>query len=169
MNSIFNPHYRVISNHGIAEIRQRISNGQNSLFALRSFKKGEQISPLSAGITSDTPTYLTMQLDIGKHITMVPEFLQYINHSCDPNTFFDTTEMQVIALKNIKEGEELTFFYPSSEWEMQQPFQCYCGSSHCLGQIRGAAFIPDNVLKQYRLTDFIQQQMARRANKKVRA
>lgn len=169
MDSILNSQYRVISNHEIAEIRQRIANGQNSLFALRSFNKGEQISPLSAGTTSDTPTYLTMQLDIGKHITMVPEFLQYINHSCDPNTFFDTTEMQVIALKNIKPGEELTFFYPSSEWTMSQPFHCYCGSSRCLGEIKGAAFLTDEVLKRYRLTDFIHQQLAKRPAKKVRA
>ena len=169
MDSFIGSQYRFISEHGVAEIRQRVSNGQNALFALRQFKAGELISPLSAGITTGTPTYLTMQLDIGKHITMVPEFLQYINHSCDPNTFFDTTGMQVVALKNIKAGEEFSFFYPSTEWDMAQPFHCYCGSSRCIGEIRGAAFLPAEILKQYRLSEFIQQQLTKRTNKKVRA
>jgi hypothetical protein len=104
---------------------------------------------------------------VGKHITLQPEFLQYINHSCAPNVFFDTTAMQLVALKEIREGEEMTFFYPSTEWEMIQPFNCYCGSHNCLGQIQGAAFLPKNAWKQYRLTDFIQRQLAKRSARKV--
>jgi hypothetical protein len=77
--------------------------------------------------------------------------------------------MQLVALKEIKAEEEMTFFYPSTEWEMTQPFSCYCGSINCLRQIRGAAFLPRNVWKQYRLTDFIQNQLARRSARKVRA
>ena len=167
MDKLTTPAYRTISNHVIAEVRQKLANGQNALFALQSFQPGEVIAEFWAGTIAKEPTYLTVQVDVGKHITLQPEFLQYINHSCDPNVFFDTTLMKVVALKEIKEGEEMTFFYPSTEWKMTQSFNCYCGSSNCLGDIKGAAFLTDDVWKRYRLTDFIQQQLAKRAARKV--
>ena len=169
MITLTNPDSRVISKHGIAEVRQRYSNHQNALHALQSFRSGEVIAGFSAGTIAAEPTYLTVQIDAGKHITLQPEFLQYINHSCAPNVFFNTTTMQLVALKDIGENEEMTFFYPSTEWKMTQSFRCYCGSSGCLGEIKGAAFLPKHVWKQYQLTDFIQQQLTKRSARKVRA
>jgi hypothetical protein len=67
--------------------------------------------------------------------------------------------MKVVALKHIQAGEELTFFYPSAEWEMAQPFNCHCGSINCLKEIRGAAFLSKKETTHYRLTNFIQQQL----------
>jgi hypothetical protein len=47
--------------------------------------------------------------------------------------------MNVIAGGNgLRIGEELTFFYPSTEWDMDQGFSCFCGSKACLGYISGA-------------------------------
>jgi hypothetical protein len=169
MPTITNPNYRVISDHGIAEVRRRITNDQNALFALQSFHPGDVIADFGAGTIASEPTYLTVQVDVGKHITLQPEFLQYINHSCDPNVFFNTTTMQLVALREIGIEEEMTFFYPSTEWEMVQPFNCYCGSHACLGQIKGASYLTRSIAKRYRLTDFIQQQLAKRATRKVRA
>ncbi|HEY6064054.1 MAG TPA: SET domain-containing protein-lysine N-methyltransferase, partial [Chitinophagaceae bacterium] len=159
METLSTPAYRTISNHVIAEMRRNLSNGQNALFALRSYQPGEIIADFSASTISAEPTYLTVQVGIRKHITLQPEFLQYINHSCDPNVFFDTTTMQVVALKRLKPEDEMTFFYPSTEWKMTQSFRCYCGSRHCLGEIRGAAFLTKEAQEKYRLTDFIQQQL----------
>lgn len=169
MEPLTTPDYRIISNHGIAQVGQKFSNRQNALYSLQSFHSGDLIAGFSAGTIAAEPTYLTVQVNVEKHITLQPEFLQYINHSCAPNVFFDTTTMEVVALKEIMKGEEMTFFYPSTEWEMIQPFTCYCGSPACLGEIKGAAFLSRNVWKQYRLTDFIQQQLTKRSAKKVRA
>jgi hypothetical protein len=88
-----------------------------------------------------------------------PEFLQYINHSCNPNVFFDTQKRVVIALGNIEIGEEFTFFYPSTEWSMDRGFDCICQSKNCLGYIQGAAHLPPNVLKKYKLSQYIQQKL----------
>lgn len=167
MNTITSPAYRRISHHGIAEVRQKIVNEQNALFALRSFQPGDVIADFSAGTIAAEPTYLTVQVGDAKHITLQPEFLQYINHSCAPNVFFNTTTMQLVALKEIQREEEMVFFYPSTEWKMTQSFNCYCGSPACLGEIRGAKFLSKQVLKQYRLTDFIQQKLAKRTTRKV--
>ncbi len=167
MVSATNPTHRFISNHVFAEVRQNFSNQQNALFALQSFHPGDVIAEFYAGTIAAEPTYLTVQVDVGKHITLQPEFLQYINHSCDPNVFFNTTTMQLVALKEIGFDEEMTFFYPSTEWEMTQSFNCYCGTAACLGDIRGAAFLSEEALKQHRFTDFIQQQLAKRTARKV--
>src|SRR6476620_4113147 len=101
MDTITTPAYRAISNHVIAEVRQKVSNGQNALFALRSYQPGDVIADFSAGTISAEPTYLTVQVGVRKHITLQPEFLQYINHSCEPNVFFDTTTMELVALKEL--------------------------------------------------------------------
>ncbi len=168
METLTIPAYRTISNHVIAEVRQKTSNQQNALFALQPFRVGEVIADFSAGTISSEPTYLTVQVGIGRHITLQPEFLQYINHSCNPNVFFNTTTMELVALKDLRPQDELTFFYPSTEWKMKQSFNCYCGSPACIGKIKGAAFISGEAKEKYRFTDFIQQQLAKRpARKKV--
>lgn len=168
MNTLTTPAYRSVSNHVIAEVRHKLSNEQNALFALRSYQPGEMIADFSAGTISAEPTYLTVQVGVRKHITLQPEFLQYINHSCEPNVFFDTTRMQLIALKEVREQEEMTFFYPSTEWKMTQSFNCYCTRAGCIGEIKGAAFLSREAQEKYRFTDFIQQQLAKRpARKKV--
>ena len=169
MITLTNPEYRLISDHGIAQVRQNLKNNQNALFAMQSLQPGDVIANFSAGTIAAEPTYLTVQVDLRKHITLQPEFLQYINHSCSPNVFFDTTSMELVALQEIKQGEEFTFFYPSTEWKMTQAFNCYCGSPNCIGQIKGAAFLTKSVWSRYRLTDFIQQQLAKRSTRKVRA
>lgn len=168
MDTLIAPAYRIISNHSIAEVRQKISDNQNALFATQSFQPGEMIADFSAGTIAAEPTYLTVQVGVRKHITLQPEFLQYINHSCNPNVFFNTTTMQLVALKDIGTEEEMTFFYPSTEWKMTQSFNCYCGSNQCIGKIRGAAYLSKDTFEKYRFTDFIQQQLAKRpARKKV--
>lgn len=168
METLTTSAYRIVSNHEFAERRQKLSNGQNALFALRSYQPGDVIADFSAGTISAEPTYLTVQVGVGKHITLQPEFLQYINHSCDPNVFFNTATMQLVALRELQPQEEMTFFYPSTEWKMTQSFDCYCGSPHCIGKIKGAAYLSKEAQEKYYLTDFIQQQLAKRpARKKV--
>lgn len=66
-----------------------------------------------------------------------------MNHSCEPNVAFDLSsedpaEWHVRALKRIEADKDVTFFYPSTEWEMDQAFECRCGTPSCLKVIRGA-------------------------------
>ncbi|MBK8142263.1 MAG: hypothetical protein IPK57_15725 [Chitinophagaceae bacterium] len=49
---------------------------------------------------------------------------------------------------------------------MTQSFNCYCGSPACIGEISGAAFLSKDIAAQYRFTDFIQQQLAKRRQEK---
>jgi hypothetical protein len=76
--------------------------------------------------------------------------LSLVNHSCEPNAAFDLSssnksEWHLRALKDIHPGDygnhislrgsdlfsfydrsTVTFFYPSTEWDMAQPFKCKC-------------------------------------------
>ena len=146
---------KCISDHGFAQVYQNTIRNQNLLRAKVSFKKGDLIHSFSDSILSDTVTYLTVQINEKHHVSLQPEFLQYINHSCDPNASFDVDSMNLIALTDIEEHEEMTFFYPSTEWKMVQPFDCFCGTEMCLGKIEGASFIPLETLKKYKVSSFI--------------
>ena len=161
--------YRTISDHNFAVVRQNIINDQKGFFAQQPYQPGDIVTSFSAREIVTEPNYLTVQVGIGQHILLHPEHLQYINHSCDPNIFFDTHAMHIVALRPIAEGDEMTFFYPSTEWDMAQPFSCHCGTARCLGQIQGAAYINEGILQQYQLTRFIQQQLHDRSKKDKRA
>jgi SET domain-containing protein len=60
---------------------------------------------------------------------------RYINHSCDPNTFFRCTpeRAEVYALRNIRAGEELTCDYGESQHD--GTLKCRCGAKGCRGYI----------------------------------
>ena len=57
------------------------------------------------------------------------------NHSCEPNTAFDG--LNVLALKGIMAGEELTLDYAQFLDENMEPFRCNCCSDSCRGMISG--------------------------------
>lgn len=57
------------------------------------------------------------------------------NHSCDPNTGY--RGLDVVSLRPIKKGEELTLYYADFLDEHMEPFQCSCGSKNCKGLITG--------------------------------
>jgi hypothetical protein len=154
--------FEVISRFGFVDVLRDPSSQQKSLHASISFVPGQVISKFYAGSTQSHATYLTVQTGIDKHITLEPDFLQYINHSCSPNAFFDTTAMELVCLRPIQAGEEFTFFYPSTEWNMSQPFVCNCKTDDCLQLINGASHLDLSTLKKYRLTDFITQQTERK-------
>jgi SET domain len=156
--TVTSPLYEVVSRHGFGDVLLNTSTSQKSLHAAIAIKPGEVISKFHAGITQSYATYLTVQTGVDTHITLQPEFLQYINHSCNPNVFFDTAAMELVCLKPLEPGDELTFFYPSTELDMSQPFVCNCQDANCLQLINGASHLDQSTLLKYRLTDFIKQQ-----------
>lgn len=142
-----------------AKVFRNPATGQHSLHATVFFDEGEIICSFSAKETFPTPSYLTLQTGLNQHISLAPECLQFTNHSCEPNIFFDTEKMELVALRSIQPDDEMVFFYPSTEWQMASPFTCNCGSAQCLGTIAGAASLKERQLQNYRLTRFIQLQI----------
>jgi hypothetical protein len=59
------------------------------------------------------------------------------NHSCEPNTAYDG--LNVVALRNIGQGEELTLDYATFLDAHMEPFECRCGAPGCRKWIEGVA------------------------------
>ncbi len=136
------------------------ATGHKALISAAFFTQGDVIIQFKAKEILPEPTYLTVQLDEHRHLLMEPEYLQYANHGCDPNFFIDTEAMEFIALKDIHVGDELLFFYPSTEWKMDRPFQCSCGSPQCMGVISGAYALSAADRKRYKLSKYIADKSA---------
>lgn len=153
------PVYHVLSSHGFGEIREDMASLAKAFFSLQDFSPGDVLSPFNGAAILKEPTYLTVQVGEDEHIHLSPEFLQYINHSCQPNILFNTDTMQLECLRDIKAGDELCFFYPATEWDMAQPFECLCGSGNCIKQVQGAKYLTKDVLNNYKLTAFIQNML----------
>ena len=136
------------------EIRT-LSADYKSLFVLQTLKADTIIADFSYEKKLEQPDRYSVQLNETEHIILSPNYLQYINHSCSPNVFFDTTTMELKTLRQIEAGEELMFFYPSTEWKMTEAFNCICGSSECLGEIQGAAYLTYDNLVKYRFSKYI--------------
>ena len=45
--------------------------------------------------------------------------------------------LNVVALRNISKGEELTLNYASFLDENMEPFNCRCGAENCCGLVTG--------------------------------
>lgn len=147
-----------------AVFEQRIdpASGFSSLVALQALSEGEVITAFRPASVHATPTVWTVQVGHGEHIELWPTHLRYCNHSCDPNCYFDVDAFEFVALRDIAVGDELTFFYPSTEWSMDQPFDCHCGAADCLGAVTGASATAPEVLERYRLSDYITSQLTDR-------
>ncbi len=140
-----------------AVVKENKSTGEKALFSVRQFRAGEVISSFGATAFRSKPSYLTLQTGPRMHIMLYPTLLQYTNHSCRPNVFFDTQRMKLVCVRDIAGGDELCYFYPSTEWEMAQPFECRCGTPDCLGIIRGAVFLTVSQLQQYPVNEHIRK------------
>lgn len=141
------------------ETRRRTTDGHRSLHAREAFHAGQILSDFSMSRREDEPSYLTVQVSEDEHVRLIPSHLELINHSCDPNVFFDVETRKLVALKDLAVGEELVFFYPSTEWLMVQPFQCLCGSKDCLGVIQGASLLSEEEALRYDINPHIRALM----------
>jgi SET domain len=135
----------------------RTENKFRSLVTKRDYKKGEVICDIPTEKVVNKPNRFTVQIDRDKHTDVGK--LAALNHSCDPNVILDTEHLLVYACKDIEKGEELSFFYPATEWEMDAPFICLCGASSCIHVVAGARFLALSTLENHFLNKHIRNEM----------
>jgi hypothetical protein len=133
--------------------------------SLVSLPRGSPFAPL-VGLTSDAKSYATLQISPTSHVQLNSTLL-YCNHSCAPTLEFDAScmEVRVARGRDLCKGDALTFWYPSTEWEMAQPFACTCGEEGCRSWISGARDMSAEVLGQYWLNRHIVDMLAEREAK----
>jgi hypothetical protein len=125
----------------------------NGVFASASFAPGDFIMQFS-GIIRCEPTRYTIQIDEHQHLDMGKAIEVNINHSCSPNTTLvvENGIVRLHALRQMQKGEEITFNYLTTEYDMVHPFICKCGNSGCYKLISGFKNIPKS--KQLDLLPF---------------
>lgn len=135
----------------------KTENKFRSLVSKQDYKKGEVICSMPSENLMDKPNRFTVQ--IGRNVHTHVGKLAALNHSCDPNVILDTEKMVMVARRDIAKGEELSFFYPSTEWEMNAPFICLCGAANCIHVVAGARFLPLSTLEHHYLNPHIREMM----------
>jgi hypothetical protein len=135
----------------------KTENKFRSLITKQAYKKGEFICEIPTEKVIGKANRYTVQIGRDRH-TEVGK-LSALNHSCDPNVILDTENLQMVACRDIEQGEELSFFYPSTEWEMDAPFICLCGASNCIHVVAGARFLPLSTLENHYLNKHIRELM----------
>ena len=135
----------------------KTENKFRSLITKQAYTQGEIICEIPTEKVIDKANRYTVQIGRDRH-TEVGK-LSALNHSCDPNVILDTDNLQMIARRDIEQGEELSFFYPSTEWEMDAPFICLCGASNCIHVVAGARFLSLSTLENHYLNKHIREMM----------
>ena len=111
------------------------------------------------------PDYLTTQAGRDLHVEL-NSIIRFANHSCDPTLEWDMKDFEIRVRRDrpLIKGDSLTFFYPSTEWKMVQPFDCWCGAGEgrCCGRIEGAATMDEELLRRYWLNVHIEELLAER-------
>ena len=93
------------------------NEGENALFANKNYAPDDRIRKLEGPIV-DQPTRTSIEIRKNVHVEDI--FGIYMNHSFIPNCKIFNGE--IVALKNIDDGDELTFNYNVSETKMSSPF-----------------------------------------------
>ena len=135
----------------------KTENKFRSLITKQAYTKGEVICEIPTEKVFDKANRYTVQIRRDQH-TEVGK-LAALNHSCDPNVILDTERLLMVACRDIAREEELSFFYPATEWEMDAPFICLCGASNCIHVVAGARFLPLSTLENHYLNRHIREMM----------
>lgn len=79
----------------------------------------------------------------------------FLNHSCKPNAGINRNR-RLIAIKGIKEGEEITFDYSTTMDENFWTLDCLCGESGCREKITDFRFLPSDIRFKYLQLNIVQ-------------
>ncbi len=133
------------------------------LVAKDDIAKGEIIFTCNSEEIARERTWRTIQIDFNRHVKN--DLLDYVDHSCEPNSVFDVDRLAMISLRRIERGESITFFYPGAEVELAMDFDCQCGSPDCIGHLKGGFYLTgrhmQRALDRGFCTSFMQEQFRR--------
>ncbi|HVY01234.1 MAG TPA: SET domain-containing protein-lysine N-methyltransferase [Candidatus Nanoarchaeia archaeon] len=136
------------------------------VIAIQNISKGENVGVLGGVVISanDIQKYWKIMGHVGiqfdEDFFIVPtsrkelEEKGVFNHSCEPNCGFDGS-IKLVAIRDIKEGEELTFDYAFCESLIIQgdhlnDFECNCGSGNCRKFVRPTDWKMPELQNKYR-------------------
>ena len=129
------------------------------VFAGRDFRQGEVIVSSTGNVVRFQLEH-SIQVGWTRHLDADPP-ARYLNHSCQPNVGARTNPeglADFVALRNIQQGEEITFDYAMTEYthyprsDKSQDFDltCLCEQPRCRGRLGYYAEITDELKAKYK-------------------
>jgi hypothetical protein len=112
-----------------------------SVVAREPIARGEPLLTIE-GPVRRRPSRYTLQIGAHAHVDPAGRLWGFINHSCEPNCRLDFARWRLVAARSIPAGEELSFNYMTTEWDMASPFACRCGAASCSGWVQGLRHLP---------------------------
>jgi len=132
-----------------------------AVFAKAKIKKGEFIGAFNGKIYEAERAMLLPDvppLRAGRHAVQfepkkwrdgkVKGLARYIAHSCNPNCGIKNM-FEVVAMKDIKKGEEITWDYAMTE-NSDFRMKCMCGAKSCRKIIGAYSMLSPKVRKKYK-------------------
>lgn len=124
--------YPTLDNFAPQDVSSTIGRG---VLSRANFIAGEVIARFTGWISHNI-TQHTLQISPSIHIHD-PWFTGLLSHSCSPNAILDMQRLEVLALRDIAQGELLTIDYTVTEDVLFKQFPCDCGSFDCRRWITG--------------------------------
>lgn len=73
---------------------------------------------------------------------------KFLNHSCNPSVGIKG-KVTLVALRDLKEGDEVTIDYSTIEGDPRWKMLCACKERNCRGEIRSVHFLPRSQFESY--------------------
>lgn len=111
----------------------------------------------------------SLQIDENLFLEGTQKFDNFLNHCCEPNAFIDWDSMNLVALRDIKKGEEITYNYCTSEYDMgftESNFICNCNSNKCYQKINGFRHL--SLEQKMKLKDFLSPFLRRKLEEELK-
>jgi len=139
------------------EIKKTVKKGKG-VFALKNFCKGKVIFINKRGKLVKEKNFTKISKIEGDHLNEIDETTweimnppgRFINHSCNPNAVpkeYSKRKVPYIALKSIREGEEITVDYRINA-HTGNTWRCSCGGKSCLGKVTSDFFTLSEILQR---------------------
>jgi uncharacterized protein len=139
------------------EGRLKADESGNSIFAIKPIKKGELIA-VFGGVVYEWETFIHLPerermlcLQVEDRHFLVPRPIgegDYVNHSCNPNAGL-SGQIGLVAMRDIKIGEEVCFDYAMCDTMPYDEFDCLCGAPTCRGRVGGNDWQRPELQKRY--------------------
>jgi uncharacterized protein len=139
------------------EGRLKADKSGNSIFAIEPIKKGELIA-VFGGVVYEWEDFIHLPerekmlcIQVEDRHFLVPRPISegdYVNHSCNPNAGL-SGQIGLVAMRDIKIGEEVCFDYAMSDTMAYDEFECLCGASNCRGKVGGTDWQRPELQKRY--------------------
>ncbi len=112
-----------------------------------------------------------LQIKESRYLDLYKPYV-YMNHSCNPNSAIVKLN-DLIAIKNIPTGKEITYDYSLTDWSEDKDWpgyadwvmRCKCNSSVCRQKIREFRFLHKHIQKKCIKQDMVPDYIVRKYKK----